>query len=117
MRSHLTRQPGNGKYQPKNGKYHPPAPAPELLSPQQAPREAVAAVFTNLGTIVQAMIGKAAEGSHLHAKLLFDFAGISAASLAPESEAEQPSLARLFLEKLDQMAKETAAAEDERPVE
>lgn len=118
MRSHLTRQPGNGKYQPKNGKYHPSEPAPEL-SPEQATREAVAAVFRNLGTIVQAMIGKAAEGSHLHAKLLFDFAGISAASLPPESEseAEQPSLARLFLEKLDQMAKETAAAEDERPVE
>lgn len=117
MRSHLTRQPGNGKYQPKNGRYHPSEPAQELLSPEQATREAVAAVFRNLGTIVQAMIGKAAEGSHLHAKLLFDFAGISAASLPPESEAEQPSLARLFLEKLDQMAKETAAAEDERPVE
>ena len=110
-------QPQNGKYQPKNGEYHPPATATENLSPELATRKAVAAVFANLGSIVQAMIDKAAEGSHLHAKLLFDFAGISAASLPPESEAERPSLARLFLEKLDQMAEETAAAEDERPVE
>ena len=115
----MAQQPKNGKYQPRNGKYHAPEPAQEPCSPQQATREAVAAVFRNLGTIVQAMIGKAAEGSHLHAKLLFDFAGISAASLPSESEseAEQPSLARLFLETVDQMAKETAAAEDERPVE
>ncbi len=117
MRSPLTRQPGNGKYQPMNGKDHAAEPAPELLSAEQATREAVAAVFGNLGTIVQAMIGKAAEGSHQHAKLLFDFAGISAASLPSQFEVEQPSLARLFLEKLDQMAKETAAADDERPVE
>ena len=113
----MAQQPKNGKYQPRNGKNHPPASVQEPASPEQATRQAVAAVFANLGTIVQAMIGKAAEGSHLHAKLLFEFAGISVASLAPESEAEQPSLARLFLEKLDQMAKETAAAEDERPVE
>lgn len=110
-------QPQNGEYRPKNGEYRPPAVATENLSPEQATRQAAAAVYANLGTIVQAMIGKAAEGSHLHAKLLFEFAGISVAPLAPESEAEQPSLARLFLEKLDQMAKETAAAEDERPVE
>lgn len=109
-------QPQNGKCKPKNGEYHPPAIAPEPLSPEQATRAAVAAVFKSLGTIVQAMITKASEGSHLHAKLLFEFAGISAASLPAESEAE-PSLAQLFLEKLDEMAKETAAAEDERPVE
>jgi len=103
--------------QPKNGKYHPPEPAPGPLSPEQATREAVAAVFRDLGLIVQALADRAKEGSHLHAKLLFDFAGISAASLPPEPEAERPSLARLFMEKLDQMAEETAAAEDERPVE
>jgi len=103
--------------QPKNGKCHPPEPAGEPLSPEQATRQALAAVFRDLGLIVKALADKAKEGSHLHAKLLFDFAGISAASLPPESEAERPSLARLFMEKLDQMAEETAAAEDERPVE
>jgi len=115
----MAQQPKNGKYQPKNGKYHPPATATatENLSPEQATRHAVAAVVANLGSIVQAMIDRANDGSHLHAKLLFDFAGISAASLPAESAAEPPSLARLLMEKLDQMAEETAAAEDERPVE
>ena len=95
----------------------PSKPLGEDLSPEQATRKAVAAVFTNLGTIVQAMIDKAADGSHLHARLLFDFAGISAASLPAESAAERPSLARLLMEKLDQMAEETALVEGERPVE
>jgi len=103
--------------QPKNGKYHPTEPAGEPRSPEQATRKAVAGVFRDLGEIVGALIGKAKAGSHLHAKLLFDFAGISAASLPPEAEAERPSLARLLMEKLDQMAEETASAEDERPVE
>ena len=44
-------------------------------------------------------------------------AGISAASLPPESGAEEPSLTRLLMEKLDQMAEETASGEGERPVE
>jgi hypothetical protein len=103
--------------QPKNGKLRSPEPGGEPLPPERATRRAVAAVFSALDGIVQAMIDRAKEGSHLHAKLLFDFAGISAASLPPESEAERPSLARLFMEKLDQMAEESASAEDERPVE
>lgn len=108
---------------PTNGKYHAPASAAvahvatEDLSPEQATRRAVAAVFSALEGIVQVMIARANEGSHLHAKLLFDFAGISAVSLPPETGAEQPSLTRLLMEKLDQMAEETASAEDERPVE
>lgn len=110
---------------PTNGKYHAPASAAvapvaaKKLSPEQATRAAVAAVFGSLGEIVDAMIRQAADGSHLHAKLLFDFAGISAASLPREAgaEAEKPSLTRLLMDKLDQMAEETAAAEDERPVE
>ena len=103
--------------QPKNGAYHPPAPGGEPLPPEQAIRQAVAAVFNALDGIVQAMIARANEGSHLHAKLLFDFAGISAASLAPEAGAEEPSLTRLLMEKLEQMAEETASGEGERPVE
>ena len=108
--------------QPKNGKQRPPEPSTEKLSteglsPEQATRKAVTAVFSDLGEIVTAMIGKAKSGSHLHAKLLFDFAGISAASLPAEAGAEPPSLARLLMEKLDQMAEESASAEDERPVE
>lgn len=92
-------------------------PSGEPLPPEQATRQAVAAVFRDLGLIVKALTDKAKEGSHLHAKLLFDFAGISAASLPPETVAEQPSLTRLLMEKLDQMAEETASGEDERPVE
>lgn len=103
--------------QRKNGKSRPPEPAGEPLSPEQATRKAVAAVFRDLGLIVKALTDKAKEGSHLHAKLLFDFAGISVAALPPEAEAARPSLARLLMEKLDQMAEETAPAEDERPVE
>ena len=107
--------------QPTNGKYHAPAIARALArenpSPEQATRRAVAAVFRALDGIVQVMIARALEGSHLHAKLLFDLAGISAVSLPPEVGTEEPSLTRLLMEKLDQMAKETASAEDKRPVE
>jgi hypothetical protein len=106
---------------PSNGKYHAPAIARLVASgnpsPEQATRGAVAAVFGSLGEIVDAMIKQAMGGSHLHARLLFDFAGISASSLPPQGGAEEPSLTRLLMEKLDQMAEETAAAEDERPVE
>lgn len=108
---------------PTNGKYRPPASAAvarvatEDLSPEQATRQAVAAVFSALEGMVKAMIARAMEGSHLHAKLLFDFAGISGASLPSEAGAEQPSLRQLLMEKLDQMAGETTAGEDGRPVE
>ena len=49
--------------------------------------------------IVQAQIDKACEGSHLHARLLFDFAGLSGA-LASPAAAQDDSLARLLLEQL-----------------
>jgi hypothetical protein len=108
---------------PTNGKYHASAiaraVASENPSPDQAMRRAVAAVFGALEGIVKAMIARAQEGSHLHAKLLFDLAGISAASslLPPEAGAQEPALTRMLMEKLDQMAKETASAEDKPPVE
>jgi hypothetical protein len=97
----------------------PPKPSGENLSPEQATRRAVAAVFGALDGIVQVMIDRANAGSHLHARLLLDFAGISAASslLPPESAAERPSLARLLMATRDQMAEESASAEAERPVE
>ena len=102
--------------QPTNGKLRtfPAADAP--LPPEQVTRRAVAAVFSALEGIVQAMIARANEGSHLHAKLLFEFAGISAESLPPEAGAE-PSLIPRLMKKLDEMAAENALAEDERPVE
>jgi len=106
---------------PSNGKYHAPAItralASENPSPEQATRRAVAAVLGALDEIVKTMIARAQEGSYLHAKLLFDLAGISGASLPPEAGAEEPSLTRMLMEKLDQMAEETASAEDKRPVE
>ena len=103
--------------QPTNGKLRsfPAADAP--LLPEQAKRRAVAAVFSALEGIVQAMIARANEGSHLHAKLLFEFAGISGESLPPEAGAEEPSLIPRLMQKLDEMAEESASAEDERPVE
>ena len=103
--------------QPKNGKDRQPGLSTENLSPEQATRKAVAAVFSGLGEIMTALIGKAKSGSHLHAKLLFEFAGISAASLPPEAGAERPSLAQMLIQKLDQMAEESASGEEERPVE
>lgn len=103
--------------QRKNGKARPPEIADAPLPPEQATRQAVAAVFRELNDIVEVMIGRAKEGSHLHAKLLFDFAGISAASLPAETGAESHSLAELLLKKLDQMAEQSASAEGERPVE
>lgn len=109
----MSKQASNGR-QRGNGKAH--EPCPPHLTPEQATRKAVAAVFSKLGDIIEAMIEKAEGGSHLHAKLLFEFAGISAASLGPE-ESEQPSLAQVLLQKLDQMAEESTAEDEERPVE
>ena len=107
--------------QPTNGKYHKSAIArairSEHPSPEEVTRRAVEAVFSALEGIVQVMIARANEGSHLHAKLLFDLAGISAALLPSAAGAGEPSLTRLLMEKLDQMVKETALAEDKRPVE
>ena len=103
--------------QPTNGKLRSLPAAKELLPPEQATRRAVAAVFSALEGIVQAMIVRANEGSHLHAKLLFEFAGISAESLPAEAGAERPSLIPRLMKKLDEMAAENALAEDERPVE
>lgn len=106
----MPKQPANGKH-----RSFPAAQAP--LPPEQATRRAVAAVFSALDGIVQAMIVRANEGSHLHAKLLFDFAGISGESLPPETSAEQASLIPRLMERLDRMAEENALAEDEPPVE
>ena len=94
-----------------------PKPPGGDASPEEATRQAVAAVFRDLNSIVEIMIGKAKAGSHLHAKLLFEFARISAASLAAEAGVEPQSLAQVLMEKLDRMAEESASAESKRPVE
>ena len=106
----MPKQPANGKL-----RSFPATPAP--VPPEQATRRAVAAVFSALDGIVQAMIVRAIEGSHLHAKLLFEFAGISGESPTPEASAEQTSLIPRLMERLDRMAEENALAEDEPPVE
>jgi hypothetical protein len=115
----MAQQRKNGKYQPQNSKYN-----RKTASTSRPPLRArifraghtqAVARLREPGTIVQAMIDKAAEGSHLHAKLLFDFAGISATSLPPETEAERPRLPGCSGRSWDQMVEE--AAEDERPVE
>ena len=102
---------------PTHGKDPKPSHSTENLPPEQGARKAVAAVYGALGNIVQAMIDRAQAGSHLHAKLLLDFAGVSAAALPPEAGTEGPALAQMLIEKLDRMAEESAAAQDERPVE
>jgi hypothetical protein len=57
---------------------------------------------------MQAQIAEAQDGSHQHAKFLCEFAGLSGALAAPEA-AQEDSLARLLLDKL-QIGNEDAEA-------
>ena len=57
-------------------------------------------VIQALPDIIDAIIGKAADGSYLHANFLFAFAGIDQGQEAAEAEREQ-SLAELLLSRLD----------------
>ncbi len=72
---------------------------PPPQSPQEACRRAVAAIVSASPKIIQAQIEKASEGSYLHARLLFEFAGLSGALGSPAAEQDH-SLARLLLQQL-----------------
>jgi hypothetical protein len=54
------------------------------------------------GAMIRANIAKALEGSYLHMKVLFEYAGIWPAK--PAEGTEDPSLAELLLAKLEQRA-------------
>jgi hypothetical protein len=54
------------------------------------------------GPMIRANIAKALEGSYLHMKVLFEYAGIWPAK--PAEETEEPSLAELLLAKMEEKA-------------
>ena len=72
--------------------------APQV--PAAPARPALEAIRQEKDAIVEALILQARKGSYLHAKFLFDFAGLSHAS-DEEQAAHQQSLAELLLEKLE----------------
>ena len=69
-----------------------------LDDPQAILRQAALDVVRAVPRIVPALIDEAAEGSYLHAKFLFDFAGISTPERDPDDEPQ--SLAAILLERL-----------------
>ncbi len=71
------------------------------------------AIVQACSDIVDAQILKAREGSYLHARLLFDFAGLSGALGAPAA-AEDGSLARLLLQQLQ--IEDAPAAGEQTPL-
>jgi hypothetical protein len=90
-----------------------PAPDRSAASPENPPaqvalvvlddseailRQAALDVIRAVPRIVPALIDEAAEGSYLHAKFLFDFAGISTPERDPDDEPQ--SLAAILLERL-----------------
>ncbi len=89
---------------------------PSPITPEEACRRAMDAIVCACPEIVEAQIAKAREGSYLHARLLFDFAGLSGALGAPDSAADD-SLARVLLREL-QIEDETSedAAGEQTPL-
>ena len=62
-------------------------------------------IRTSAPDIVQQVIDKAKQGSYLHAKFLFDLAGLDLAKAAPGEESE--SLAAYLLRELKEPPRET----------
>ena len=65
--------------------------------PGATPRDALSTIRGAELDIVDAVVAKAREGSYLHAKFLFDYAGMTRAGDPPQSE---PSLAQVLLQRL-----------------
>jgi hypothetical protein len=80
------------------------AAAPKTAAPdvRRIREQAAIAVLRAVPEIIQGLIDKAAEGNHLPAKFIFDFAGLTDAPAAAEADAmaREVSLAELFLRKL-----------------
>ncbi len=85
---------------------------PVPSSPQEACRWAVDAIVGAFPAIMQAQIDKAGEGSHQHAKFLCEFAGLPGALLSPAA-AQEDSLARLLLDKLQIGSEDSEASSGE----
>ena len=62
-------------------------------------RPALQAIREDKDQIIEAMLLQARKGSYLHAKFLFDFAGIHTAE--DTEAAQQPSLVQFLLDKLE----------------
>ncbi|MGH9580762.1 MAG: hypothetical protein ACRD2R_07205 [Terriglobales bacterium] len=78
-----------------------PAHSATPLSAEESVRQAADAIVNALPSMVEAVIAQACEGSHVHARFLCEFAGLSAAAMPAAGEAAEPSLAQLLLERLD----------------
>lgn len=82
--------------------HHPRRPGRRAAAeapPARAPRPALQAIREDVDEIIEALLLKAKKGSYLHAKFLFDYAGLSSAS-DDQRAAHEQSLAELLLEKL-----------------
>jgi hypothetical protein len=78
----------------------PSSPQKPREEPRRPARPALQAIREDKDQIVEAMLAEARQGSYLHAKFLFEFAGISSAD-DEGNAAHQQSLAELLLEKLE----------------
>ena len=76
-----------------------PVPPCEDAPVDRPARPALQAIREDKDQIIEAMLLQARKGSYLHAKFLFDFAGIHTAEEA--DAAQHPSLVQFLLEKLE----------------
>ncbi len=89
----------NGRKPPANGQ-KPIADGQEPTAPREFP-EAKTAILAAKNEIVAGLIAQAKRGSYLHAKFLFDFAGLNpAAEAEADACAREASLARILLDQL-----------------
>lgn len=68
--------------------------------PRRPARPALQAIREDKDQVIEAMLIEARNGSYLHAKFCFDFAGITAADPAAVAE-QQKSLAQYLIDRLD----------------
>ncbi len=118
LNGHPARHTGSGP------EPHCPAPAPSEREPQkpgtvisaageevQIPAiegDGVAEIQNMRGPVIRANIAKALEGSYLHMRALFEYAGLWPA--APAADAAEASLAALLLERLELESRQAQAA-------
>jgi hypothetical protein len=76
-----------------------PQPPSEPLTRESVGKQAAAAITNATPEIVKAVIAQAEKGNYLHAKFLFDFAGITATP-EPRSQSSDDSLAAILLREL-----------------
>ena len=102
-----------------------PKTAPELppckhSTPEETDAHATQIVRSRQCAIIQACCAQAEQGSYLHAKFVFDFAGIAPALRPdPAVEAHERSLAEELLMRLNdqEFCRQLTAAQREFPVE